>query len=109
MFLYLGWVAKERGEYEKAIEYLTNAVKLNPYDKSNREKYMAMLQNKYKICRFVNWPAKLLAWQALLIWIVGWLFFKPLIIIFIVLYVISHWTTKLIIHVKIFGWNFRRA
>lgn len=108
VFLYLGWAAGRRGDYEQAIEYLTNAVRLDPQDEQVRKEYLLMLQNKYKIYRFFTFPSRLKTWQWLIMWFVGWIIFKPLLVLFIILYVLSHWTTKLIVHVKVFGWSFNR-
>lgn len=81
VFAKLGWAAHERGEYDKAIEYLENAVRLNPYHKQNRVEYMAMLQNKYKFYRFLTWPGRLPPILVLVFWIIGWCSFsgRPLL------------------------------
>lgn len=46
-------------------------------------------------------------WQILVSWLVAVIFFKPLLIVFIVLYVLAHWATKGIVHVRVFGWRRR--
>lgn len=109
VFLYLGWAAQKRGEYDLAIEYVTNAVKLDPEDKQIRQEYLSMLQHKYKIYRILNLPAKLKRTHLLLIWIIGWILFKPLVVLFLILYALSHLGTKLLVHIKIFGWTFRKV
>ncbi|WP_201450655.1 hypothetical protein [Paenibacillus sp. An7] len=50
---------------------------------------------------------KMKTWQILLTWVVAVLLLKPLLILFLVLYVLSHWVTKAIVHVKVFGWRRR--
>jgi hypothetical protein len=55
-----------------------------------------------------NLLKKLKPWQVLLCWIVLWIVFRPLVILFIILYVATHRITRLLVHVKVFGWKRRR-
>lgn len=40
--------------------------------------------------------------------IVAWIVFKPFALVFIWLYILSHRMTQLLVHVKVFGWTFRK-
>jgi len=107
VFMYLAWAADHRGDHLKSLQYLENAVRLKPDNQQLREEYLEILQKQFKVYRLFLVPSKLLTKvkpvYAFLIWIVAWFLFKPLIVIFIVLYVVAHWTTKLIVNVKVFG------
>lgn len=112
-FLYLAWAAEKRGDYDKEQEYLKNAIRLDPTDAQIRREYLKSLQKSYWFYRLLLLPSfikKMKPWQIFLTWIVAWLLFKPLIILFIVLHVLSHWTSKLLVKAKVFGWRsiFRR-
>ncbi|WP_168119723.1 tetratricopeptide repeat protein [Paenibacillus sp. HB172176] len=109
VYLYLGWAAERRGDYDDYLLMLKNSVQLDPTDKQIRESYLEALQKNYRFYRILLAPATLLKrmkpWQVLLSWFIAWIVFKPLVILFIILYVLTHWTTKLLVHVKVFGWR----
>ena len=111
VFMLLAWAATRRGEYDLAEKYMGNAVRLNPEEKQIREEYLEALQKGNKMYRLFLWPAKavrrLKPWQILLAWIAAWILFKPLIILFIILYILAHWISKGIVHVRVFGWRRR--
>jgi len=111
-YLYLAWAADRRGDHEQYLLMLKNAIHLNPDNKQIREEYIEGLQKSYLLYRILLAPSKLLKqmkpWQILLSWFVVWIVFRPLVILFIILYVLVHWSTKLLVHVKLFGWNFKR-
>nr|WP_275901706.1 hypothetical protein [Paenibacillus sp. SYP-B3998] len=111
MLLYLAWAAGHRGDYDLKETYMQNAVRLNPEDKQIQDEYLEALQHRYTVFRLFLWPTKVLRklkpWQILVSWILAWFLFKPLIILFIALYVLTHWVTKGIVHVRVFGWRRR--
>lgn len=108
--LYAGWSADRRGDYKTASERMTLAVRLDPDNAQTREEYLNMLQKSlwfYRILLLPRFLRKLKPWQLLLVWLVCWALFRPLLLVFIVLYILSYWSSKWIVHVKVFG--FRRA
>ena len=111
VYMHLAWAASRRGEYDPAERYMANAVRLNPENKQVRDEYLEALQKSNKFYRIFLWPAKILRklkpWQILVSWIVAWILFKPLIILFIVLYVLAHWISMGIVRVRVFGWRMR--
>ncbi|WP_106767590.1 tetratricopeptide repeat protein [Paenibacillus faecalis] len=111
VFMYLGWAAGERGEYKLKETYMRNAVRLDPDDKQYQDEFLEALQHNEVLFKIFLWPLKFLRkmkpWQVLLTWVVAMILFRPLLILFIVLYVLSHWVTKAIVHVKVFGWGRR--
>lgn len=111
VFLYLGWAAGERGEYKLKETYMRNAIRLNPDSKLYQEEFLEALQHNEVLFKIFLWPGKFVrkmkTWQVLLTWLIAVLFFRSLLILFIVLYVLSHWVTKAIVHVKVFGWRRR--
>lgn len=111
VFLYLGWAAGERGEYKLKETYIRSAVRLDPDDKQYQDEFLEALQHNEVLFKIFLWPGKFLrkmkSWQLLLTWVVAVLLFRPLLILFIVLYVLSHWVTKAIVHIKVFGWGRR--
>jgi len=113
VFMYLAWAADQRGDHLKSLQYLENAVRLKLDNRQLREEYLEILQKQYKVYRLFLVPSKLLTRvkpvYALLLWIVAWFSFRPLVVVFIVLYVVAHWTTKLIVNVKVFGRVFVKA
>lgn len=113
VFMYLAWAADQRGDYSKSLSYLESAVRLEPNSQQFREEYLGILQKQYKVYQWFLVPSRLLTKVkpvvAFLIWIVAWYLFKPLIAIFIVLYIAAHWTTKIIVNVKVFGRVFVKA
>ncbi len=110
VLLHLAWAAGRRGEYELQETYMKQAVRLNPDDKQFQNEYLEALQHNNKLFRLFLGPVRLLqrlkTWQILVSWIVAWLLFKPLVLLFILLYVLAHWLTKAVVHVRVFG--FRR-
>lgn len=111
VYFFLGMAAGQRGEYKLKETYMRNAVRLDPDDKQYQDEYLEALQHNQIIFKIILWPIKYLRkmkpWQILLTWVVAVLLFRPLVILFIVLYVLSHWLTKAIVHVKVFGWGRR--
>lgn len=111
VFLYLGWAAGERGDYKLKETYMRNAVRLNPDNKQYQDEFLEALQHNEMLFRIFLWPGKFLrklkTWQLLLTWFIAVLLFRPLLILFIVLYLLSHWITKAVVRVKVFGWGRR--
>lgn len=111
VYLYLGWAAEHRNDSDDQLLMLKNAIQLDPTNKQIREDYLASLQKNYFIYRIllvpINALKKLKPWQILLIWIGIAIFFRPFIFLFLILYVVTHWVTKLLVHVKVFGWRRR--
>ncbi|MFD0960834.1 tetratricopeptide repeat protein [Paenibacillus chungangensis] len=112
VFMYLGWAAEQRSDYDEQLQMLANAIRLEPTDKQIRDEYLSALQRSYKLYRIILAPANAIKrfkpWQVLVGWLLAWILFKPLVLLFLVLYVATHWVTKLLVHVKVFGWSFRR-
>ncbi|WP_053374135.1 tetratricopeptide repeat protein [Paenibacillus sp. FJAT-27812] len=112
VYLYLAWSAERRNDYDDYLLMLKNAIRLDPDNKQIREEFLKGLQKNYKFYRIMLLPGNLIKkmkpWQIFLSWIFLWLLFKPLVILFIVLYIITHWVTKLLVHVKVYGWTRRR-
>ncbi|CAM4349010.1 lipopolysaccharide assembly protein LapB [Paenibacillus endophyticus] len=112
VYLYLAWSAERRNDYDDYLNMLKNAIRLDPDDQQIRKEYMEGLQKTYKLYRVLLYPSSLAKrmkpWQVLVIWIGLWIIFRPLVIVFIVLYYATYWITRLMVHVKLFGWNFRR-
>lgn len=111
VYLYLSWAAERRGDIPEQLMLLQNAIQLNPNNKQVREEYLNGLQKGYIIYRIilapVHWLNQLKPWMVFCIWFFTWIFFKPLVIVFIIMYAIAHWSTKLLVHVKVFGWRFK--
>lgn len=107
IFMYLAWAAEQRNDYKKSLEYLANSIRLDPTDKQIRKEYLGNLQKQYKIYRIFLFPSRLLSKLhpifMLLIWFVLWTLFRPLMLLGILLYIIVHWSTRLIVNVKVFG------
>ncbi|WP_138495857.1 tetratricopeptide repeat protein [Paenibacillus pinistramenti] len=112
VLLYLAWAAGRRGDFKLRETYIRSAVRLNPDSRQFQDEYLEALQQNHKLFRVFLWPSKwirrLKGWQLFLIWAAAWLLFRPLVIVFILLYVLAHWLSKLIVHVKVFGWRRRR-
>ncbi|MBO9609959.1 MAG: tetratricopeptide repeat protein [Paenibacillaceae bacterium] len=109
--LYLAWAANRRGEFGLQEAYMKNAVRLHPEDKQFQDEYLEALQHNQPLFRLVLLPVRLIRklkpWQIFLGWLAAALLFKPLLVVFIVLYVAAHWLTKGIVHVRVFGWRRR--
>ncbi|MNB72387.1 Beta-barrel assembly-enhancing protease [compost metagenome] len=108
-FLHLAWAANRRGDYGKELEFMKNAVRIDPADEQIRAEYLSSLQKKYWFYRVLLMPfvvkKRLARWQFLLIWIVLWLVFRPLVVLFLLLYVLAHWASRLMVRVQVFGWR----
>ncbi|MDT3425404.1 tetratricopeptide (TPR) repeat protein [Paenibacillus forsythiae] len=108
-FLYLAWAADRRGDYGKEIEFMKNAVRIDPADAQIRSEYLNSLQKKYWFYRVLLMPfivrKRLGRWQFFLIWVVLWLVFRPLVLLFLLLYVLAYWLSKLLVKVQVFGWK----
>lgn len=107
--MYLSWSARERGDYRQQEMYMRNAVRLNPENKQLRDEYLEALQYSSRLYRIFLWPIsklrRLKRWQTFLVLLIAWIFFKQFVILFILLYVLAHWLTRGIIHVRVFGWR----
>lgn len=112
VYLYLGWAAERRGDYNEQLVMLKNAVQLDPANKQIRDEYLICLQKSYTFYRILLAPFRLLKrlkpWQILAGWLIAWFLFKPLLLLFLLLYIFTHWITKLLVHVKVFGWRRKR-
>ncbi|MCR2803482.1 tetratricopeptide repeat protein [Paenibacillus soyae] len=112
VYLYLGWAAEWRNDYDEQLLMLKNAIRLDPENKQIREAYLEALQKSYKFYRILLAPTNVLKrlkpWQILLGWFVAILLFRPLIFVFLILYIMTHWATKWLVHVKVFGWSRKR-
>jgi len=90
---------------------MAGAVRLNPENRQIRDEYLEALQKNNKLYRSFLRPIKFIRkfkpWQIFLLWMAAWIIFKPLVILFIVLYVLAHWITKGIVHVRVYGWRRR--
>ncbi|MCQ6562386.1 tetratricopeptide repeat protein [Paenibacillus mendelii] len=109
--LYLAWAAERRNDHRKAAEFMGSAIRLDPSNAQIREEYLGILQKSfwfYRIMLFPNYLRKLKGWHILIIWIACWVLFKPLLVLFILLYIASYWASKGLVHVKVFGWTRRR-
>ncbi|MBW7455768.1 hypothetical protein K0U00_17210, partial [Paenibacillus sepulcri] len=110
VLLYTGWAADRRGEHKQAVERMNAAVRLDPDNKQSRTEYLEMLQKSYWFYRILLLPrfvTRLKRWQLLLLWFIAFVLFKPLILLLILLHVLSYWTSKWLVHLKVFG--FRRS
>lgn len=111
VMLYLGWAAGDRGDYKLKETYMKNAVRLSPDDKQIQSEFLEALQQQHKLLRIFLWPTRLVRrmkrWQIILAWFIIWILFRPFVLLFIVLYVLTHWVTKAIVHVQVFGWRRR--
>lgn len=107
--LYLSWAARTRGDYDQQEIHMRNAVRLNPENKQFRDEYLEALQYSNRMYRFFLWPIdklrRLKNWQIFLAWVVAWIFFRYIVILFIILYVLAHWISRAIVHVRVFGWR----
>jgi len=107
-YLYLAWAAERRGEFKKEIDFLKNAVRLDPNDAQIRQEYLNSLQKQYWFYRILMLPSflrRFKRWQLILLWFVVWLIFRPFVLLFLLFYVLSHWITKLLVKVQVFGWG----
>ncbi|MDG0793629.1 hypothetical protein OMP38_24460 [Cohnella ginsengisoli] len=111
MLLHLAWAARTRGDFKLDETYMKSAVRLNPDDKQFQDEYLEALQRAHPMYRIFAVPDKYLRamtpWQILFCWVALWTIFKPLVLLFILLYVVSKWGTKALVHVRIFGWRRR--
>ncbi|MBP3964083.1 tetratricopeptide repeat protein [Paenibacillus lignilyticus] len=113
VLMYLAWAAASRNEYKLQETYMRSAIRLNPDEKQYQDEYLESLRHHYFLYRICMWPNKLLRkmkpWQILLLWIGSWILFKPLVVVFIVLHILAHWSTRAIVHISVFGWRRRRT
>ncbi|MFM9282395.1 tetratricopeptide repeat protein [Paenibacillus jiagnxiensis] len=111
VLMYLAWAAAERGDYSLREDYMRSAVRLSPDDKQYQDEYLEALQQNNPVFKVLLYPGRLLRklrpWQVFLVWALAWLLFKPLLVLFIIIYVLVHWGSKAIVHVKVFGWRGR--
>ncbi|AIQ48019.1 hypothetical protein R70723_20500 [Paenibacillus sp. FSL R7-0273] len=109
VLLYLGWAAGHRGDYKLKETYMRNAVRLDPDDKQLRDEFLESLQQTHKLLAVFLWPTKyfrrLKRWQILTLWIVAWIVFRPLVLVFLILYFTANMVTKGIVHVQVYGWQ----
>lgn len=107
-FMYLGWAAERRGDAKTAKQMMEQAIRLAPNNEQIRTEYMEALQKNYWFYRIFTLPLflrKLKRWQLLLIWFVSWLLFRPLLIVMIILYIVSHLLSKAFVHLQVYGWH----
>lgn len=113
ILLYLAWAAASRGDYKLQETYMRTVVRIDPEVKQYRDEYLDALQKGQLMYRIVLWPMqflrKLKPWQILVAWLAAGILFRPLLLGFIVLYIATHWITKGIVHVRVFGWGRRGA
>ncbi|MBW4083026.1 tetratricopeptide repeat protein [Paenibacillus sp. S150] len=111
VLLYLAWAAGQRGDYKLKEVYMKNAVRLSPDNRQLQDEFLEALQQRQKLFRIFLWPTRLVRrmkrWQIILAWMFAWILFRPLVLLFIVLYVLANWVTKGIVHVQVFGWRRR--
>ncbi|HET7656975.1 MAG TPA: tetratricopeptide repeat protein [Bacillales bacterium] len=109
VFKYLAWAAEKRGAYKEALNFMANAIRIDPEDQQTRKEYLKVLQKQYRIYQWILFVPRQLnllkKWQVFIVWGICWAFLKILVIFFIALFVASHWFTKLLVHVKVFGWR----
>ncbi|RQW09200.1 hypothetical protein EH198_20140 [Paenibacillus rhizophilus] len=108
-YLYLAWAADRRGDYGKEIEFMKNAIRIDPTDEQIRSEYLNSLQKKYWFYRVLLLPfiakKRLGKWQFFLVWVVLWIVFRPFVLLFLLLYVLAYWLSKLLVRVQVFGWR----
>ncbi|WP_322924162.1 tetratricopeptide repeat protein [Paenibacillus campi] len=107
-FMYLGWAAQQRGDAKTAKQMMEQAIRLEPNNEQIRTEYIEALQKGYWFYRIFTLPLflrKLKGWQLLLIWMGAWILFRPLLIVLIVLYIISHLLSKTFVHLQVYGWH----
>jgi tetratricopeptide (TPR) repeat protein len=110
-FLYLAWAAEVRGEYEKSLEYVKKAIRNDPEDFHLRTEYMNSLRKFHWYYRLLLLPCflqKIKVWQFALLGVAAWFVYKPLIVLLAVLYAASHWTSTLLVRIKVLGWKKQR-
>ncbi|GKU76271.1 hypothetical protein L3i20_v206680 [Paenibacillus sp. L3-i20] len=103
---------EQRNDYDEQLHMLKNAILLDPTNKQIRTEYLEALQKSYTFYQIVLAPTTILKrlkpWQILIGWFANFLLAKPFLIVFVVLYILTHWVTKLLVHLKVFGWTFKR-
>jgi tetratricopeptide (TPR) repeat protein len=107
-FMYLGWAAAQRGDARTAKQMMEQAIRLAPNNEQIRTEYLEALQKNYWFYRIFTLPLflrKLKGWQLLLIWMVSWILFRPLLIVLIILYIVSHLLSKTFVHLQVYGWH----
>ncbi len=109
-FLYLAWGANERGETEKELEFLKNAIRLDPENSQIRSEYIEGLQKEYFFFRILLAPMNLLnkikkTWVRYLVFFILWIIARPIILLFFLVYVLSYWMSRILVKGKIFGWS----
>lgn len=111
VYYFLGMAAGRRGDNKLKETYMQNAVRIDPEDKQYQDEFLEALQHNQFLFRILLSPMKFLlmlkSWQILILWLVASVLFRPLLILFIVVYVLAHWVTKATVHVKVFGWGRR--
>ncbi|WLD92546.1 lipopolysaccharide assembly protein LapB [Alkalihalobacillus sp. AL-G] len=104
-YLYLGWAAQQRGDFEKELTFFEIAIQSEPSNEQVRSEYLTVLQRKYKLYRFLTFPQRMTKKQALFILLPAFILLKGFALLFLLAYVVMHWVTKLLVHVKVFGWT----
>lgn len=111
VLLHLAWAARERGDFKLDETYMKSAIRLNPDEKQFQDEYLEALQRAHPLYRIFAVPGKYVRkmrpWHIWIAWAAAWILFKPLIFLFIILYVLSKWGTKALVHVRVFGWRRR--
>ncbi len=107
-FMYLGWAAERRGDAKTAKQMMEQAIRLHPNNEQIRTEYLEAMQKNYWFYRIFTLPLflrKLRGWQLMLIWMVAWILFRPLLIVLIILYILSHLLSKTFVHLQVYGWH----
>lgn len=103
----LAWAADQRGEPERAMQFMQDAIRLNPEDNQVRVEYMDALQKSHPWFRFVWWPAQMLQklspWILVILWAAFAIIQPTLLIAFIVLHVSTYWISRGFVNWKVYG------
>ncbi|MBG9735196.1 tetratricopeptide repeat protein [Paenibacillus alvei] len=103
----LAWAADQRDEHDRAMQFMQEAIRLNPEDSQVRNEYMDALQKSHPWFRLVWWPAQMLQklspWILVILWALFALIEPTLLIAFIVLHVSTYWISRGFVNWKVYG------
>lgn len=103
----LAWAADQRDEHDRAMQFMQEAIRLNPEDSQVRNEYMDALQKSHPWFRLVWWPAQMLQklspWILVILWALFALIKPTLLIAFIVLHVSTYWISRGFVNWKVYG------
>lgn len=103
----LAWAADQRDEHDRAMQFMQEAIRLNPEDSQVRNEYMDALQKSHPWFRLVWWPAQMLQklspWILVILWALFALIEPTLLIAFIVLHVSMYWISRGFVNWKVYG------